>query len=134
MIVVDASVLTNALVDDGPHGIAARTALRQDGNWAGPEHLYVEVFSAIRGRYLGGHLPSARARAVVGELAEGNRVYVPVETRLLLGRMWALRDRCSGYDAAYVAVAERLDCTLVTADERLGRAASQLCQVQVATP
>ena len=28
-----------------------------------------------------------------------------VETRMLLNRMWTLRDRCSGYDAAYVAIA-----------------------------
>jgi predicted nucleic acid-binding protein len=129
MIIVDAS----ALVDDGPHGQAARSALRRDSSWAAPDHLSAEVFSAIRGRYLAGRLPAERARAVVGALAE-ERAYIPVETRLLLGRMWALRDRFSGYDSAYVAAAERLGCALVTADVRLARAAKDLCEVWTATP
>lgn len=133
MIIVDASVLTNALVDDGPHGQAARSVLRRDSSWTAPEHLYAEVFSAVRGRYLGGRLPAERARAVVGALGE-ERVYMPVETRILLGRMWALRDRFSGYDSAYVAASERLSCPLVTADLRLARAASELCDVWTATP
>jgi predicted nucleic acid-binding protein len=34
----------------------------------------------------------------------------------LLQRIWELRDDVSAYDASYVAVAESLDCALVTAD------------------
>jgi predicted nucleic acid-binding protein len=33
--------------------------------------------------------------------------------------MWQLRDNLSGYDAAYVAVAELLAVPLVTADRRV---------------
>lgn len=36
--------------------------------------------------------------------------------------MWALRGRLTAYDAAYVALAEALDATVVTTDARLGRA------------
>jgi len=46
--------------------------------------------------------------------------------------MWALRDRMTGYDAAYVAAAEHLACPLVTADPRLARAADST--VEVLTP
>ena len=54
MIVVDASVLVNSLTEDGALGQAARAALRADRAWVGPEDLEVDVFSASRGRYLGG--------------------------------------------------------------------------------
>ena len=39
-----------------------------------------------------------------------------------LDRIWDLRDNLSAYDATYVALAELLDCTLLTADSRLGGA------------
>lgn len=37
----------------------------------------------------------------------------------LFERIWGVRDNLA-YDAAYVALAETLDCALVTADARLG--------------
>jgi len=50
----------------------------------------------------------------------------------LLSRAWQLRDACTTYDALYVALAEALDATLVTRDERLARGAADL--VAVSTP
>jgi predicted nucleic acid-binding protein len=50
------------------------------------------------------------------------RAALPVERashRLLLGRIWELRDELTTYDAAYVALAERLDATLLTADRAI---------------
>jgi len=40
----------------------------------------------------------------------------------LLGRVWALRQNFSAYDAVYVALAEMLDASLVTCDRRLAHA------------
>jgi predicted nucleic acid-binding protein len=40
----------------------------------------------------------------------------------LVDRVWSLRDNVSAYDAMYVALAERLDATLVTLDQRLATA------------
>jgi predicted nucleic acid-binding protein len=37
----------------------------------------------------------------------------------LLPRLWQLRDNLTAYDAAYVALAEALDCALLTRDRRL---------------
>jgi predicted nucleic acid-binding protein len=127
VIVTDASVLTDALIDDGLAGQACRAALGADPHWAAPEYLLVEVFSAVRGRYLGGRLGVERARAAVTALTEV--VVDTVTTPAVLARMWALRDRFSGYDAAYVATAEMFECPLVTADARLARSATALCTV-----
>ncbi|NEM05423.1 type II toxin-antitoxin system VapC family toxin [Geodermatophilus normandii] len=49
----------------------------------------------------------------------------------LLDRVWQLRDDLTAYDATYVALAEALDCTVVTADGRLARAPGIRCAVTV---
>ncbi|MGI8900400.1 MAG: type II toxin-antitoxin system VapC family toxin [Nocardioides sp.] len=49
----------------------------------------------------------------------------------LLDRVWQLRDNLSAYDASYVALAESLDCTLLTADARLSRAPGLRCPITV---
>lgn len=49
----------------------------------------------------------------------------------LLGRMLALRDNFTAYDAVYVALAELLDASIVTADGRLARAIEAHTHVEV---
>ncbi len=44
------------------------------------------------------------------------------QTRALASRAWELRSNASFYDALYVALAEALDCQLLTFDRRLVRA------------
>ena len=51
--------------------------------------------------------------------------------RGLLPRIWELRDSVSSYDATYVALAEALECALLTADGRLARAHGPRCPVNV---
>jgi predicted nucleic acid-binding protein len=51
--------------------------------------------------------------------------------RALVHRIVALRQNFSAYDAAYVALAERIGAMLVTADDHLGRAAQQAAVVEV---
>lgn len=45
----------------------------------------------------------------------------------LLNRAWELRHNLTVYDAAYVALAERLDGVLVTCDGRLANASGPRC-------
>ena len=49
----------------------------------------------------------------------------------LLSRCWELRANLTCYDAAYVALAELLGVTLVTADGRLARAKGLACRVEL---
>lgn len=49
----------------------------------------------------------------------------------LLDRVWELRDNLSAYDASYVALAEMLNCALLTADARLSRAPGTRCPITV---
>ncbi len=49
----------------------------------------------------------------------------------LVDRVWELRANLSAYDATYVALAESLECALVTADARLARAPGLRCPVTV---
>jgi predicted nucleic acid-binding protein len=129
VIVVDASALTDALVDDGPLGDSARRELAADPQWAAPGHLIVEVVSAIRGKVLGGTLTSARAGDAIAALPQ--LVVVQVGAAELVDRMWQLRHNLTACDAAYVAAAEALGCSLVTGDARLAKAAGVRCRVTV---
>jgi predicted nucleic acid-binding protein len=45
---------------------------------------------------------------------------------VLLTRIWQLRHGLTAYDAAYLALAEALDATLVTWDRALARAGNQV--------
>jgi predicted nucleic acid-binding protein len=130
VIVVDASVLANALTDDGPVGIRGRAELGSDPHWAAPEHLVVEVCAAIRGRWLGRKISDQRAVAALEAMTAA--AIDLVATTPLLPRMWELRDDLTGYDSAYVALAETYGCALVTADERLTRAPDLRCEIRLA--
>jgi predicted nucleic acid-binding protein len=132
VIVIDASVVADALIDDGPAGAAARTALTADQHWAAPAHLGVEVISVVRGKLLGRKIASTRAQDAIQALP--NLVVDEVPVGRLVDRIWELRGNLSAYDAAYVAAAEGLGCPLVTGDGRLAKVSGLRCDVRVVTP
>ena len=130
MIIVDASTLANALIDDGPVGQRSRAQLARDAHWAAPEHLVVQTFSVVRGRHLGSKISGQRALDALDALATS--AIELLSTTPLLPRMWQLRDNISGCDAAYVAAAETYGCPLVTSDARLARTGNLRCEVRLA--
>ncbi|MGH3447519.1 MAG: type II toxin-antitoxin system VapC family toxin [Nocardioidaceae bacterium] len=132
MIIVDASVLTNALTDDGPLGRLAQSELARDVHWSGPEHLLVESLSAVRGRLLGGKIGHQRAAEALEALEQAAIELLP--SAPLLRRMWELRANLTAYDAAYVAAAEAHGGVLVTGDRRLAQAPGLGCEVRLAIP
>ena len=128
MIVVDASVLAVALADDGPDGDQARSRLRGERLTA-PELVDLEVTSVWRRQVRDGAVDERRAALALADLAALPLRRVP--HRPLIARCWELRDNLTVYDAAYVALAEALDVTLLTGDGRLARAPGPRCQFEV---
>jgi predicted nucleic acid-binding protein len=129
VIVIDASVLVGALVDDGETGKQSRDALRDDPRWAAPALLPVEVLASLRGLVLGRKLSTERAADAV--TAMRLMVIDQLDPATLVTRIWELRGNLTAYDAAYVAAAEALGCTLVTADSRIARAPGPRCAIRV---
>jgi predicted nucleic acid-binding protein len=126
LIVVDASAVVAALLVAGPAGDAARDALRSQEAHA-PHLLDVEATSAIRRWVLSGRLTVDEARSSIRDLrdlAVARHAHEP-----LLDRALDLRDAASAYDAVYVALAELLGASLLTADMRLARAPGVRCPV-----
>lgn len=126
MIVVDASVLVPALGDDADDGRRARDRLRGE-RLAAPEVVDLEVASALRRHVRAGRVDRERGLRALGDLARMPLARAP--HRPLLARIWALGDVLTPYDAAYVALAEALGATLVTADRALARAHGLRCDV-----
>jgi predicted nucleic acid-binding protein len=94
-----------------------------------PEHLRVEVTSAIRGRWLAGKLTDERADAAVRTL---NRLAIRYASwDELAARVWELRRNVTPYDAAYLALAEARGCRLVTTDGKLRDCPGLRCEVRV---
>jgi predicted nucleic acid-binding protein len=124
MIVVDASAAVAGLLNAGH----ARQLLATERLHA-PHLIDSEIASAMRRQTLTGNvsitdgcnaLDTWRRLALTRYPAAG-----------MLARIWELRDNLSAYDATYVALAEVLDCLLITADARLSNAGRVRCPVTV---
>ena len=124
MIVVDASAALSALLNDGP----ARRAL-------GTEQIHVphlidsEVASGLRKGVASHRLDADSGWTALDTWRRLGMTRYPVFS--LLDRVWELRENLSAYDASYVALAELLDCNLLTANARLGQAPGSHCAITV---
>lgn len=129
MIVVDASVLANVVADDTEDGDTARARLSGESVLHAPYLVDAEVMSVLRRRALGGDLAERRAGQALDDLEALRVVRYPHLPSAR--RVWELRENVTAYDALYVALAEALDCRLVTADARLARAQGPHCRIEL---
>jgi predicted nucleic acid-binding protein len=128
LIVADASVIAEALVDDGAKGDRFRLRLRGE-RLSAPHLVDVEVVSALRRQSAAGLLDARRAALALTDLQELPLRRFPHTP--LMARCWELRNNLTVYDASYVALAELFEITLVTADQRLARSPGLRCTVEV---
>ena len=117
-----------AVVDGGEDGRRIRDRVRNE-SIAAPDLLRSEVVSVIRRHRSAGKLTDVEAEQAVADLLALPITIYP--TGPLLERTWALRDNITTYDACYVALAEALDCPLLTADVRLSRAPGTRCTIEI---
>lgn len=129
MIVLDASVLVELLLATAAgQKIAARVADPALSLHV-PHLADVEVTQALRRYVREGALDAASAAAALDNLRALDLERHGHEA--LLERAWALRDNLTAYDAVYVALAEALECTLLTCDGRLARSPGQSRRVEL---
>ena len=128
MLIVDASCLYEVVADSARAG-DVRARLAADPDHAAPSVVDVEVVSVIRRHYRSGRLDATAAAQAVEDLQDwpGERY----GHRQLLGRVWELKGSIRSWDAFYVALAEVLGGTLITADARLARAPGPRCTIDV---
>ena len=120
MIVLDASAAVEILLGSEIGGLVL-DRLEWHSEVHVPEHFHLEAISALRRYALRGELGDLQAARALATLRELRVVRYPV---LDLGEaIWELRDRLSAYDAAYLALARRLDLSLLTTDAGLAVAA-----------
>ncbi|WP_165068136.1 type II toxin-antitoxin system VapC family toxin [Marisediminicola senii] len=126
--VVDASAVVLLLTH--PAAVGSSIASKLSGaELHAPDHLPIEVTNVLRRRRNSGSLSETEALLAVDGFWS-----LPIELwpfRVLAQRSWLLGHNMSTYDAAYVALAERLDATLITADQRLARAPGSTCAFDV---
>ena len=129
MIVLDASAVVDWLLQT-PAGrrIEQRIYSRAETLHA-PHLLDVEVAQVLRRLARQGVVTEGRAEEAMRDLVDVRVTRYPHS--VLLPRMWQLRHNFSAYDAAYVAVAEELEGTLMTRDRRLAQASGHRARVEV---
>jgi predicted nucleic acid-binding protein len=124
VIVIDASAAVAALLNAGP----SRQMLAE-AQLPAPHLIDTEVANALRGKVRSGEIPAGAGWAALNTLGQLGITRYPGSG--LGERVWELRDNLSAYDATYVALAEQLTCSLVTADGRVSRAPGIRCAVSV---
>jgi predicted nucleic acid-binding protein len=128
VIVVDASALVDVLTR--PTDAAQLRLVLAKSDLHAPAMLDYEVVSALRRRTLRLELSVTRAQDALTDFEDLSIRRWPLLDGLRR-RVFSLRDSFTAYDASYVALAEALECPLVTRDQRLARAARELVEVEV---
>lgn len=123
MIVVDASVLVKVLTGE-PGADAALASVAAERDRIAPDWIRLEVASAISKKVNLGELRRAHADAALAHLS--SILTEVVASMDLLDRAFeiAIELKHAIYDCLYLALAERLDCTLVTADSKFASKAT----------
>ena len=139
-MIVDASLVIDAVADPGPPGIAARDALAAQPAaepLTAPGHFAFEVMSGLRAAANRPHHP-LRAADLPEALRDAGSLEILIEGTpwVDVHRAWMLARGSLRYaDAVYVAAAERHGTALLTADAWIGRSGAPVrCEIITVVP
>jgi predicted nucleic acid-binding protein len=129
MIVVDASAVTELLLQTELGIRVERRVYRDDDDLHAPHLLDVEVLSAVQRLVHAGEVLAERAEEAIEDLA---LLRISRHGHLdLATRAWELRQNFTAYDAVYLALAESLDATVVTCDRPFAAAPGHSARIEV---
>jgi len=129
IVVVDASAVLEILLQTAAGAPMTPRLLSQDTSLHAPHLLDLEVAQVLRRFVRKGEVEPHRARQALADL-----LALPLERYshdLLVPRVWELRENLTAYDASYVALAEILEATLLTRDDRIRKAPGHFARVEV---
>jgi len=134
-VIVDASLIIDAVAAPGPPGIAARDALAAQPAaepLTAPGHFTFEVMSGLQAAANRPHHP-LQAADLPQALRDAESLEILIEGTpwVDVHRAWTLARGSLRYaDAVYVAAAERRGTALLTADARIERSGAPLrCEI-----
>lgn len=139
-MIVDSSVVIDAVTDGGARGVAARRALAGQPAaepQVAPGHFAFEILSGLRAL---ANRPTSLFRDADVEsalrAAESLEISIQATPWVDVRRAWELAQSSLRYaDAIYVAAAERLGTALITSDARIERSRAPFrCRIITVVP
>lgn len=129
MIVVDASAALKLLLRPATHERLVERLLGTGELLVAPHLLDLEVVQVLRRFAASGELSEQRADEALEDWSMLRITRYPHET--FLRRVWQLRHNLTAHDGIYVALAESLDCPLVTCDGPLAAAPGHRATIEL---
>jgi predicted nucleic acid-binding protein len=129
MIVLDASAMVDWLLQT-PAGQRIEQRIYARNETLHSVHLLDVEFTQVLRRLVRERtlIPTRAEEAMEDLMALRITRYAPV---LLLSRIWRLRNNMTAYDAAYIALAEKLKAPLITRDQKIAAAPGHAAAVEV---
>jgi len=129
VIVIDASAAVEWLLHSSAGWRIEKRIYAGTDSLHAPHVLDLEVAHTLRRLVRESALTAARAEEALTDLLVLRVLRHPHSS--FLPRIWQLRHNLSAYDAAYVALAERLDAALLTRDTRLAAASGHSASIEL---
>lgn len=129
MIVLDASATVDWLLQTSAGRHIEQRIYSAKNSLHAPHLLDIEVAQVFRRLVREGAVSAQRAEEALQDLLDLRLVRYP--HWLVLPRVWQLRHNLSAYDAAYVALAEKLGAPLITRDGRLATAPGHAATIEL---
>jgi predicted nucleic acid-binding protein len=129
MMVLDASAAIELLLRTSSGRRVQARIFSPSESLHAPHLIDLEVAQALRRSVASGTITSARGEQALEDLRDLSLERYAHE--ILLERIWQLRHNLTAYDAAYVALAERLAAPVLTCDRKIASPGRHRARVEL---